>query len=159
MNTLIQQDSSKFISNAILAYPNVFVGDIDGRLYELYFRYKFHNILLTITEHISNEIRNFIIEFSNTTNIVLYHKNTAHIDNIQPFGMVKHIINHDDKLNISNQNIFRIPKWIINSHIFNNQSKSRNRRGGPFLRFNTLSVSLVCLVATFQVMNSFKNCL
>lgn len=133
MSICIQKDPSKFIHNASMSCGDVIISNIDGKLYELYFRYKFNNILLVISDNLSNEIRNFIIEFGNQCNVVLYHKYQPQEDIINDFGRIKHIINCPITQNNNHHNVHVVPKLMVNTKVFYDMDLPRTSKYCVFL--------------------------
>lgn len=133
MSICIHKDPSKFIHNASMSCRDAIISNTDGKLYELYFRYKFNNLLLVINSHLSNEIRNFIIEFGNQCNVVLYHKLQPQEDIMNEFGSIKHIINCPITQKNNTQHVHVLPKLMVNTEVFYNMHLPRNSKYCVFL--------------------------
>tara|TARA_B100001778_G_scaffold92184_1_gene75240 strand:- start:12370 stop:13071 length:702 start_codon:yes stop_codon:yes gene_type:complete len=122
MTTLIQYNTDKFIQSLHGVLENSVLSNIDGILYALHFQNNFDNIVFVVSGKISTEVNNFIIEFQEAKNIVLYYINTSE-DYSEVFKYVKHVTKHGGKLK---GNHTELPDNIVDTQTFvNNQNQDR----------------------------------
>lgn len=144
MKTLIQKNTDK-LTRSLTAYDidNVYA-DIDGVLYGLLFQYDFENIIFTIDKPISTEINNFIVEFQDKKNIVMYYLN-QNDDYTKTFNKCKHISKHGVKLKGDHT---ELPEYFIDTNIYKRTNNShRNDKYCVFLdHIQEIPEELLCIL-------------
>ena len=144
MTTLIQYNTDKFIQSLHGVLGNSVLSNIDGILYALHFQNNFDNIVFVVADKISTEVNNFIIEFQEKKNIVLYYANTSE-DYSEVFKYVKHVTKNGDKLKGSH---IELPNNIVDTQTFvNNQNQDRKDKYCVLLNnTKTLPDNISCLL-------------
>ena len=124
MKTLIQYHTDKFIQSLTSAITNSFISNIDGVLYSLHFQNDFDSIVFVVSDKISAEVNNFIIEFQEQKNIVLYYTETSE-DYSELFKHAKHVTKHGGPP--LKQKHIELPEVIVNTSIFVDQKLEQKR--------------------------------
>tara|TARA_B100001094_G_scaffold331046_1_gene398106 strand:+ start:1438 stop:2139 length:702 start_codon:yes stop_codon:yes gene_type:complete len=123
MTTLIQYHTDKFIKSLAGNIENNILSNIDGVLYSLYFQYNFDNVVFVVDGKISTEVNNFIIEFQEAKNIILYYVNNTD-DYSQTFKYVKHITRNG--LSLKGKHL-ELPEIIVDTKIFTTTNKETRK--------------------------------
>lgn len=122
---LIQNLNDKFINNMSLCKPDfcdVIATDINGSLYDLYYKHKFTHIIF-IDSLLDNECLQFAEEFG--TDVVLYVYQNAETNNYQHVnkikGLLSYIKNNDSHKTIRiptlvNHDLYHIDPYINKTH-------------------------------------------
>ena len=144
MTTLIQYHTDKFIKSLAGNLENSILSNIDGVLYSLYFQYNFDNVFFVVDGKISTEVNNFIIEFQEAKNIILYYASNTE-DYSETFKYVKHITRNG--LSLKGKHL-ELPEIIVDTNIFTKTNEeTRKDKYCVFLNYaKSLPDDLSCLL-------------
>jgi len=122
MKLFIQEFEDKFINNLSLIKHkdiDIITDSLDNDLYSMHYRYNFDTYVF-VSSLMTNEIYQYILEFNKTKQIIVYH------DSINE-KLITDLSQYCVNVGASDaKNIIKIPS-LINSHIFFNTRKQRNK--------------------------------